>query len=170
MANLSKLYELLTFKYVSEIAIAHVSNRRGHEMRNRPTGLMSLNHGFSAARLLVFWFVYKTAFSNVIHGCYTCGIINTNPYVIQLLVWLKVWEFFWKLYFAKKSPTYKLVCPSLSLPHLWLQGSLYRTLLKFISKMFGLPYKWLRKATLLFRWRRLGAPSVIKSNQNKDQL
>ena len=36
--------------------------------------------------------------------------------------------------------------------------------------MFGLTNKWLRKATLLFRWRRLGAPSVIKSNQNKDQL
>ena len=42
--------------------------------------------------------------------------------------------------------------------------------LKSISKMFGLPNKWLRKATLLFRWRRLGVPSVIKSNQNKDLL
>ena len=26
------------------------------------------------------------------------------------------------------------------------------------------------KAKLLFRWRRLGAPSVIKRKQNKDQL
>ena len=34
-----------------------------------------------------------------------------------------------------------------------------RQLLKFVSKMVGFPNKWFKKAKLLFRWRRLGAPS-----------
>ena len=42
--------------------------------------------------------------------------------------------------------------------------------IKFFSKMFGIPNKLFPKAKLLFHWRRLGAPSVIKRNQNKDQL
>ena len=50
------------------------------------------------------------------------------------------------------------------------QPFILQSLLKFISKMFGIPNKWLRKAKLLFCWRRLGTPSVIKKNQNKDQL
>ena len=43
-------------------------------------------------------------------------------------------------------------------------------LLKFFSKMVGIPNKWFPKAKLLFRWRRLGTPLVIKWNQIKDQL
>ena len=41
---------------------------------------------------------------------------------------------------------------------------------KFFSNMVGIPNKWLRKAKLLFLWRRLCTPSVIKRKQNKDQL
>ena len=40
-------------------------------------------------------------------------------------------------------------------------------LLKFFSKMVGIPNKWLRKAKLLFRWRRLCTPSAIKRKQKK---
>ena len=62
----------------------------------------------------------------------------------------------------------------ISQKYVWYWGSFMNCghlfFLKFIAKMVRILNKWLGKAKLLFTRRRLGAPSLIKKNQNKDQL
>ena len=101
---------------------------------------------------LISWCTYKShEFKGIIRvGCQ----INRNIFRICMYVYVRKKGFSWihkKIYEMTNLKSHIFLRIQLLKPHF----------LKFISKMFGLPNKWLRKATLLFRLRRLGAPSVI---------